>query len=516
MIKHLVYLVSIAAAMLTSSLNNSRTNILHTLPASVNADSEFIVEAKITKVGISGFAKYQVVLPNDFVAVPIDVIGARFKQDENILKITWMTLPEADEFIIKYRVLVLPEAKPGDYDFLARFVYIENNEKRSISSDKMLLTVEPMAQTAKKAPEPTPKNQGEQSASAQTIELSDNGVGCVLLYKRLNENEFNLTVKVIKSSVTGFAKIEVPLCEGLSAVNLKNEDKGVFSFNDNKVKYVWTDLPAKNDISVSFKVIRNKDAAWLSACNIEGEFAYLFNDQSNKCKLKDINLNFVDDITYSKLTVASQEVDVDEVVIQAVNVPINQEQTIPAQQPTPEVQTQEPQTNMENTRQSEPVVIAEPEPKRVAEPNPVSQAIEEPVNYPVQNVRTEAVKVSEPQPVNAQTEARKAAVRTPDSSPAYAESTGIVYRVQVCATRNEATTEKVKRIYSVPDDIRLEMHEGWFKFTVGQFSQYRQARDKREEMAPYNLPGPFVTAYNNGLRITVQEALMISKQNWVQ
>ena len=62
----------------------------------------------------------------------------------------------------------------------------------------------------------------------------------------------------------------------------------------------------------------------------------------------------------------------------------------------------------------------------------------------------------------------------------------------------------------------LENHDGWIKYTTGDFENYKEARNKRENLKKYNFPGPFVTAYNNNERITVQEALMISKQNWVQ
>ena len=50
------------------------------------------------------------------------------------------------------------------------------------------------------------------------------------------------------------------------------------------------------------------------------------------------------------------------------------------------------------------------------------------------------------------------------------------------------------------------------------FDRYRAAREQRQAYldANYNFPGPFVTAYNNGERITVQEALMIAKQSSAQ
>ena len=62
----------------------------------------------------------------------------------------------------------------------------------------------------------------------------------------------------------------------------------------------------------------------------------------------------------------------------------------------------------------------------------------------------------------------------------------------------------------------MDMHEGWHKFTVGQFNRYKEARNHRENVRSNNkIVGPFVTAYNQGTRITVQEALMITKQQWV-
>ena len=72
------------------------------------------------------------------------------------------------------------------------------------------------------------------------------------------------------------------------------------------------------------------------------------------------------------------------------------------------------------------------------------------------------------------------------------------------------------KTYSFDEDYNIENHNGWIKYTTGKYTQYKDARDARVRItnASSKLPGPFVTAYNDGERITVQEALLVSKQLW--
>ena len=73
-----------------------------------------------------------------------------------------------------------------------------------------------------------------------------------------------------------------------------------------------------------------------------------------------------------------------------------------------------------------------------------------------------------------------------------------------------------KRYNGYNNKLNLDNHEGWVKYTTDDVSTYKGARETRNGVKTYDFPGPFVTAYNSGERITVQEALMLSSQKWVK
>lgn len=60
------------------------------------------------------------------------------------------------------------------------------------------------------------------------------------------------------------------------------------------------------------------------------------------------------------------------------------------------------------------------------------------------------------------------------------------------------------------------MAEGFSKFMIGNYGTYSVARNNREKMKDKGCRSAFVVAYNGPKRITVQEALMITNQKWVQ
>ncbi|MDG1238164.1 MAG: hypothetical protein P8N69_04585 [Flavobacteriales bacterium] len=91
----------------------------------------------------------------------------------------------------------------------------------------------------------------------------------------------------------------------------------------------------------------------------------------------------------------------------------------------------------------------------------------------------------------------------------------IQYKVQILAGHRIIGEKYLFEKFNYKGDYDIESHLGWIKYTIGNHSEYQNARDSRNEVKINEFPGPFVSAYNYGERISVQEALIISKQNWV-
>lgn len=93
---------------------------------------------------------------------------------------------------------------------------------------------------------------------------------------------------------------------------------------------------------------------------------------------------------------------------------------------------------------------------------------------------------------------------------------GISYLVQIGAFINAIKPDVLTQKFKLREPIKSEFAQGFSKFMVGMFGEYKDARSHRENMKQKGCRSAFVVAYNGAKRITVQEALTITSQKWFQ
>lgn len=145
-------------------------------------------------------------------------------------------------------------------------------------------------------------------------------------------------------------------------------------------------------------------------------------------------------------------------------------------------------------------------------PDLASDQIQDPEGWlkgsPLEVVSAAPAAVTPPEPAAPEKPSAAVAVPAPDA--------GISFRVQVLAAHKHVNNAWFKQHFGYTKAVDIEPHADWIKYTTGSFAAYEDARNRREQLAQaYAFPGPFVTAYEHGERITVQEALVLAQQEWL-
>lgn len=428
-------------------------------PSKVTLGEEFTVSVTINKGSIAGVGHMKMQLPAGFGnVVMVEAKGAEFKYlpEDNVVKFTWISLPADQEFTVSYKITPAASMATGDSQLGGKFSYVLNNEKQTFDFPPSIILVEAPAgmattttttqpettATATTQPETTATTttqpettettttvtQPETTATTTTVtepettatttstteaKVSSNIVASRTIVGSPEAGmEFTVEINVKKDGTKGFARVQETLPDGLTAMSLENKG-GTFSFVDQKVKIIWDNLPADEEIKVSYRVAVGDNVSGIMT--IMGSFSYVENDNPMKAEI--------------------------------------------------------PATSI--TVQAKSTWVA----------------------------GTNTTSVTPP-------ETTTTSIPTPE--------TKVNYKVQVCAlSKMERSTFYFESKFAIPSKVSMELHEGWRKYITGKYNLYRDARDYREKMRTKGVENPFVTAYSNGKRVTVQEALMVSNQKWI-
>lgn len=375
--------------------------------------------------------------------------------------------------------------------------------------------------------------------------------------------EYTVTITLKKQSIDGFAKVEQELPVGFENAEPIETQGATFTFKDQKVKFIWMALPPSEEISVSYKV---KTSATISGnYTVTGRFSYINNNERTNMDVPTVTGKVAEEVSDNKAITEPEKTEEPEVKVPSFSaersikkidakqfeVSINlkaenvgnfakMEEIIPEGFSASELNSNGGMfsfldgkvkitwmsfvtgnssvsyrlTAKENTYGAFSVsgkvnYIANKE-NATYVINPTSITIEKPKEEIVENSNNNSEKTTTSDKGNNSTNNNKV-TNTPNPE------TGITYKVQVAAIKSTFEVSKFKTYYKLYDKVDSELHEGWTKYTVGKFPNYKSARDKRNNVwSGTKIKDAFVTAYNQGTRITVQEALMISKQQWIK
>jgi hypothetical protein len=428
------------------------------VPLEVNAGSEFTVKVTFEKGNLESFSRFQQNIPTGLTAISETSSNADFTFSDKRVRLIWLRIPRNDEITVTYRIKVDEKLK-GNFFLAGRFSYIDNNERKSVDIDPVSITIIPSANI-----DPSlivDINDFEKIAlpvSKSPAEESEN-IACFRQKPVQGEKgEYLVNILVNKESMQKFAKIEEDVPEGFTAVAIDAKD-AIFTFKSQKVKFLWMNLPMEPYFTVSYRLIP-KNQAKLPLPIIRGSFSYLIED-------KTISINIVEkDLTLANL---SQD-DIRSLIVQAKS------------EPVPSVEQPVVEKNL-----------------AVAEKEMQSQPVEE--VKPVEQPREKQVKIT--------VKANGNHLLEPEQ--------GVYYRIQIAAGHKPINIDHYFRKLKLDKEILKETHDGWQKYSVGSFALYKDARDYRVHIWNTTpVKDAFVTAYNSGQRITVQEALMVTEQEWYQ
>ena len=415
-------------------------------PSEVVAGKEFEVKVTIQKGDLESFSRLQQIFPAGLKATPYVSSNADFTSEEKRVRFIWLRLPEQNEFTVVYKIKP-DERLKGTFTIDGKFSYIDDNERKSISSVSQPIVILP-------SPNIDPslivdiKDFEQQVIPYIAPVTAEPQMACIRQKPIQEANGYIVHLLVNKEQKQKFAKIEEIIPPGYKAVSIDPKE-AIFTYKNNMAKFLWMNLPSDSYFMVSYKLIPEKQETGKPI--LKGKFSYLEGEKTISIDIKQ---------TDQDLASLSPE-EIGNLIVQ-----LNTQQLAE-------------NNNTIQTESDHEKITSEKSPKKettVKSPSKIKQD-------------------------------NQAFLLEPEE--------GIYYRVQLAAGHKSINIQQYFKKYHLDKEVRKEEHEGWQKYSIGSFNVYKEARDYRVHIWNTTpIDDAFVSAYNNGKRITVQEALMIANQKW--
>ena len=451
----LLLLINFLSVLSVNLLVDGNVKVDMSAPGQVGAGEEMTVQVTLNKSDLRSFARFQQQLPGGLEAEVVDDGNAQFRFEDQTVKFIWLRLPAEEEITISYKVKVHKRLK-GTFELDGTFSYIDNNKRESVEAPIARIAINPSPAISDEMLVDVGdfKPMADSPSSQRPLEQ----VRCIrqMPYQPEGTREYVVNLLVNKGDKEKFAKIQEQIPQGYKAVEEKGQG-AIFTFKNQTAKFLWMNLPSEPFFVISYRLIPTNGA---SSPDIQGEFSFIENDNTRNIPIVQRDVNLKD--TRREHLVR---------IIRA--------------QEGPMIASSEGLDARDDEIQRRPYTGS------ASGPNHGKVRIE---------IAREAKRLLEEN-------ARLTNKLEPQS--------GVYYRVQIAAGHRPINVERYFNRYDIEKEVRAELHDGWRKYSVGSFPIYKEARDYRVHIwNTTTIDDAFVAAYNNGDRITVQEALMITNHKW--
>ncbi len=451
MIKPLIILFNTVSVFLfTFFFGDTPVTITGNFPNKIKISEEVTTEIKINKGSISGFAKLQIDVPEGVVVKELESKSGNFTFANNIAKIIWTSVPSESEFTLKF-IFVASQAAEGKKIITSKYSYINNNTKESVEMQPVEIEFGNITgETNAVATNEQPKETPKEATNETPLNNENNN-------KTATESLTNNQPVAINENTSNVS------CERIITAGNNSNEINV----DVKIKKPGIRGFAKfqDILPVGYTAKQGK---------LNGSS---FSVSDSKIKFVWVSLPLEDELLIS-YTLEKSESASSEIKLEGEFSYLENDQTKKVKAKTDSY-----------TFSTSPVASKTPSTEKTTNQETAANQ-----NVAVVNTETKTA-------------------GTPNTQIAKREG-NISYLVQIGAFKNAIESDVLSRKFNLSETIKSEMAEGYSKFMVGNFGEYKEARNHRENMKGKGCRSAFVVAYNGPKRITVQEALMITSQKW--
>lgn len=467
--------INILTLFISPMQSQNDIDIIVNMPAKVIAGTGFTVTLTLKKGSVSGFAKLQQQLPKGFTATPLRTEGALFSFKDQKVKFIWMDIPDQAELQVSYKIS-LANNLSGIMTITGTLNYLQNDQTKkfnvppfdiNIESETSIVQEEYSQDTSSNnitALENDSDTISDASSIVQEKHPQDTSSNDITALGNNSDtvSDINITTKVdtIRRDTTAISSTALRI---VPAVVNTGEDFTVEvyiqkSHNAEGLATVDEELP----VGFTASSLDNEGAVFTFE-NQQARFVWTSLPNESEIKIT-YRINVAADATGTKIINGTLNItelgNIKKIVIPSSN-----------------------------------IAIAEK----------------------VLTVKIDTSKADSSAQLNIVQSINDSLTKTPSTNLTNipAPQQGIIYRIQLAASKPEISPAFFKKMYGLDDKIYAETHQGWHKYTAGEHQTYKHARDHRNLAWGRGIKGSFVVAYNNGTRITVQEALMLTKQKWV-